>query len=102
MFEAPKGSPIAPCTYFLEQYELPNGVIVTGELEIEVCHYNDHCYIDSMTLDIEDENGKVVSKWYGKCSSSAILENVAKMIENSKLMDYIYEASMTAAEENNY
>jgi hypothetical protein len=102
MYDAPQGSPIAPCTYILEQYELPNGVIVTGELEIEVCHYNDHCYIESMTLDIEDEDGNVVSKWYGKRNGNAVLENVARMIENSKLMDYIYEASMTAAEEYNY
>lgn len=102
MFEAPQGSPIAPCTYILEQHELPNGVIVTGELEIEVCHYNDECYIESMTLDIEDEDGNVVGKWYGKRHGNPTLENIARMIENSKYMDYIYEASMIAAEENNY
>lgn len=100
MFEAPKGSPIAPCTYFLEQHELPNGAVVTGELEIAVCRWNDHCYIESMTLDIEDENGNVISKWYGKRDRDATIQKIAEMIENSKLMDYIYDASMTAAEEN--
>jgi hypothetical protein len=104
MFDAPKGHRVAPCTYFLEQYELPNGAIVTGELQIEVCHWNDdELYIDSMTLDIEDEDGNVIGKWYGSRDKDATIQKIAEMIENSEpIWGYIYDASMIAAEENTF
>jgi hypothetical protein len=102
MFEAPKGSPIAACTYILEQHVLPNGLIVTGELQIAVCNWNDECYIESMTLDVEDEDGNLNGKFYGQRDKDATIQKIAYMIESdSKMMDFIYEASMSAAEDNN-
>lgn len=101
MFEAPKGSPIAPCTFILEEYVLSNGVEVAGELEIEVCHWNDHCYIDSMKLNVINENGEIDGSFHGARNRTATNEAVARMIENDKeIMDFIYEAAMQAAEDN--
>jgi hypothetical protein len=104
MFDAPNGSPLARCTYILDQHDLPNGCTVTGELEIDVCRWNsDELFISSMTLDIEDENGNVVGKWYGNPDLDATIKNIARMIENDKkLWGYVYDAAMIAAEENAY
>lgn len=104
MFEAPRGYAVAPCTYILEQYDLPNGCTVSGELEIDVCRWaGDELFISSMTLDIEDENGNVIGKWYGNRDKDATITKIARMIENEKkLWGYIYDASMTAAEEAAY
>ena len=101
MFEL-TATPVAACTYVLEQHELPNGCIVTGELNIEVCSWmDDELYIDSMTLDIEDEDGNTIGKFYGYCDKNATIKAVAQMIENdTKLWGYIFEAAAVAAENN--
>jgi hypothetical protein len=101
MFEAPKGSPIAGCTFLLEEYVLSNGVEVTGELEIEVCRLNDHCYIEFMNLNVINENGEIDGSFHGARDRNATNEAVARMIENdNEIMGFIYEAAMQAAEDN--
>ena len=101
MFELTATS-VAACTYILERHELPNGCIVTGELNIEVCEWmDDELYIDSMTLDIEDEDGNVIGKWYGDCDKNATLQGIAQMIESDKtIWGYIFDAAAVAAEDN--
>jgi hypothetical protein len=93
---------VAPCTYILDQHVLPNNCIVTGELQIEVCRWaDDELFIDSMTLDIEDEDGNVIGKWYGSCDKSATLQKIADMIETDpKMMGFIFDAAAVAAEDN--
>jgi len=74
---------------------------VTGELEIEVCRWNDHCYIEFMNLNVINENGEIDGGFYGARNRNATNEAVARMIENDKeIMDFIYEAAMQAAEDN--
>ena len=94
-------SDIAACTYILDQHVLPNGLIVTGELEVAVCNWNDECFIESMSLDIEDEDGNVTGKFYGARDKDATIQTIAHMFEtDNKMMDFIYEAAMAAAENN--
>jgi hypothetical protein len=93
-------TPVAACTYALDQYEMPNGMIVSGDLYIEVCQWmDDELYIDSMNLNIEDEDGNVIGTWKGDCDKNAILQKVAEAIESDKrLWAIIHDEAMSAAE----
>jgi hypothetical protein len=95
-------TPVAACTYTLEQYEMSDGVIVSGNLYIEVCEWmDDELYIDSMNLNIEDEDGNVIGTWKGDCDKNATLQKVAEAIQNDKrLWGFIYDEAMQAAEDN--
>jgi hypothetical protein len=93
-------TPVADCTYTLDQYEMPNGTVVSGDLYIEVCEWMDNeLYIDSMNLNIENEDGNVIGTWKGDCDKNAILKKVAEIIESDKrLWGIIHDEAMSAAE----
>lgn len=95
-------TPVADCTYTLDQYEMSNGVIVSGQLYIEVCKWmDDELSITAMNLGIEDADGNVVGIWSGDCDKNATLAKVAQLIEADKdLWDLVYEVSMNTADDN--
>ena len=94
---------LAPTDFKLDEYQLPDGRCLYGELEIEIDCVDGSPYIYAMDLGFRDEDGVDI----GSCYYSPRLEKnqpEASEIRNMlfrdrKLMDLIYDACADAASE---
>jgi len=86
---------LVPIQYHLEDYELPDHLIASGIIEVEIDLIDDAPYIYAFDLAIVSESGgRVVHHYYDKSrkDNSPDDESLRKMLENDKkLMDDIFD-----------
>ena len=93
---------LAPTTFKLDEYHLPDGRALYGELEVEIDCVDGSPYIYAMDLEFRDEEGETI----GSCYYSPKVTNQpgASEIRNllfgdRKLRDLMYDACADAASE---
>ena len=92
-------SPVSPCEYELDGYEMADGRFLSGTLYIEVCHWNDdEIYIDTVNLEVFNEDGEQIAVLSGGREEPAIKAIVTIIEADSKQMDFIWDEAMEAAE----
>jgi len=90
---------VAPCEYELDGYEMADGRCLHGTLYIEICRWNDdEVYIDSVKLEVFNEDGDLLETISGDRDEAAVKAIVAVIEADSRQMDFICDEAISAAD----
>jgi hypothetical protein len=86
---------LIPITYKLDEYEVPDHLFLTGELDIEIDHVDGSPYIYALQLKVHDgETGRIVEHDYRQGRPDnwhPSVELMRDLHRDKKLMDDIFD-----------